>query len=96
MIQCESYCHWFDWLDGFVFVFLVCFFLFSGLVELLKIIKQNLTNARLSSFRCCAKINEEPDEKICPSCEHLSQKVSVPQKNSLYCGQATFLQQSIL
>ena len=41
MIQCESYCHWFDWLDGFVFVFLVCFFLFSGLVELLKIIKQN-------------------------------------------------------
>ena len=35
-------------------------------------------------------------ERICPSCEHLSQKVSVPQKNSLDCGQAIFVQQSIL
>ena len=62
-------------------------------MQLLEITKQ--INPRLSSFRCCAKTDEEPNEWIYPSCEQLPKKSVLHEKNSLDCDQAIFLQQGI-
>ena len=91
MIQCESYCHRFDWSDVFLVCFVLSFFRCSGV--------RNYQAKLIRDFLPLGVVQKQMKDPMNRFVLHVNNNLEnqfSTKKNSLDCGQAIFLQQSIL